>query len=224
MFTKEFLYEEIVVKNKSLSQIANENDVSDTLIYNYSKKFNIQNPRSRKFRDLTGKIFNRLTVLSPVYKKDGVKTFVWKCRCECGNIINVRRTALISNITKSCGCLKKDAIENKSHMWRGFGKIPKSFMTKYKYHAKRRKIEFNLNIEYVDYLYEKQNGKCALSGIDLYFKQQDTNISIDRIDSSKGYIPENVWLVSKHINIMKHTQSVADFLTTCKQIIDFNNA
>jgi hypothetical protein len=35
------------------------------------------------FDDLTGKIFNRLTVVERVYKENTKKTY-WKCKCSCG--------------------------------------------------------------------------------------------------------------------------------------------
>ena len=53
----------------------------------------------------------------------------------------------------------------------------------------------------------KQNKKCALSGIDLIFEANhgkiEGNISLDRIDSQKGYTINNVQWVHKDINFMK---------------------
>lgn len=51
--------------------------------------------------DLTGQKFNMLTVL----ERDGTSSgyVAWLCRCDCGNVINVRGTALTSGNTKSCG-------------------------------------------------------------------------------------------------------------------------
>lgn len=63
--------------------------------------------------NLIGKRFNRLLVLrlNKLYKiennlKDGVK--YWDCLCDCGNITTVTTRNLISGITKSCGCLRKN--------------------------------------------------------------------------------------------------------------------
>lgn len=54
-----------------------------------------------KIIDITGQKFNKLTVLgiasrNPLY---------WRCRCDCGNIINVRTSNLKRNQVKSCGCI-----------------------------------------------------------------------------------------------------------------------
>ena len=71
--------------------------------------------------DLTGKKFGRLTVLGfshkdvKKYRKSDDKPFqtkyLWKCRCNCGNITLVASSNLISGNTKSCGCLKKEIRE-----------------------------------------------------------------------------------------------------------------
>lgn len=59
-----------------------------------------------KFKDLTGNIIGKLTVINLAnYKKD--RCNYWNCLCECGTITTVKATSLITNKTKSCGCLKK---------------------------------------------------------------------------------------------------------------------
>jgi hypothetical protein len=83
---------------------------------------------------------------------------------------------------------------------------------------KHRKIphEFNLTNEHLIDLWNKQNHKCALTGIDLIHKWGYlASASIDRIDSDKGYVVGNVQLICKGINMMKnnHTQQeTIDFL------------
>lgn len=65
-------------------------------------------------QDLTGKKFNRLTVLEldrkeQKYTKTGKKDghfYYWKCQCDCGKIITVWSGHLISGHTRSCGCQK----------------------------------------------------------------------------------------------------------------------
>ena len=44
--------------------------------------------------------------------------------------------------------------------------------------------------------------------------------SIDRIDSNKGYIEDNVVWVHKDINIMKNKFSKEYFLMLCKKIVE----
>jgi hypothetical protein len=53
--------------------------------------------------DLTGKRFNKLVVLSYA-GKDKQRCRIWKCKCDCGNIKNIRSSHLLDHTTKSCGC------------------------------------------------------------------------------------------------------------------------
>lgn len=57
--------------------------------------------------DITGKKFNRLTVIECV-GSNKQREKMWKCQCECGNISVVRSSALKYGLTKSCGCLQKE--------------------------------------------------------------------------------------------------------------------
>lgn len=45
----------------------------------------------------------------------------WRCLCECGNSVVVKRKVLINGNTKSCGCLARDSVvaRNKSYMTHG---------------------------------------------------------------------------------------------------------
>ena len=57
--------------------------------------------------DLVGQRFGRLTVLEDTQERANGKV-IWKCQCDCGNVVNVRSTYLTSSSTQSCGCLHKD--------------------------------------------------------------------------------------------------------------------
>ena len=79
--------------------------------------------------------------------------------------------------------------------------------------AKNRGIEYSITKEYVQSIFEKQNGKCAYTGIELSsptsLKETKKeagnpyNISLDRIDSSLGYKEGNVQLVCCWVNSSK---------------------
>jgi hypothetical protein len=82
-----------------------------------------------------------------------------------------------------------------------------------------------LDIEEAWNLFNKQNGKCALSGIDLKFCQsireiKDTTASLDRIDSNKGYTIDNVQWVHKTANLMKQGLDMNEFKYWIKMIGD----
>lgn len=63
-----------------------------------------------KFIDLTGNRYGKLTVISRAKnkkRKTGGSRTMWKCQCECGNIITVESSHLKSGHSKSCGCITK---------------------------------------------------------------------------------------------------------------------
>jgi len=61
-----------------------------------------------KIRDIQSQKFGRLTVVCPTGKRSKQRGVIWLCRCDCGNLKEVRSDQLISGITKSCGCLQKE--------------------------------------------------------------------------------------------------------------------
>lgn len=58
--------------------------------------------------DLTGQKFGRLTVLKHAGYNESGHTALWECTCECGKVVTVRGTNLISGSTTSCGCYKHE--------------------------------------------------------------------------------------------------------------------
>lgn len=40
--------------------------------------------------------------------RDKWKNIIWKCKCDCGNIVKRPATLLAKGHTKSCGCLRKE--------------------------------------------------------------------------------------------------------------------
>lgn len=57
--------------------------------------------------DLTGHVYNKLTVIEESDRKVGGRVY-WVCRCECGNITHVATNNLRNGHTKSCGCRKAE--------------------------------------------------------------------------------------------------------------------
>lgn len=57
-------------------------------------------------KDLLGQIFGRLTVIEKTNNRSSSGSIIWKCQCECGNIVEIPTNALTSAHTMSCGCLQ----------------------------------------------------------------------------------------------------------------------
>jgi len=60
-----------------------------------------------KTRDIKGQKFGRLTALRLTDKRINTET-IWECKCDCGNIVEIKSSNLIHGKTKSCGCLQKE--------------------------------------------------------------------------------------------------------------------
>jgi hypothetical protein len=95
-------------------------------------------------------------------------------------------------------------------------RISGSFWWGIQKNAKKRGLVFDLDKKAMWDLFLIQNGKCALSGVEIYFgkglTRKGQTASIDRIDSSKGYVIGNVRWVHKIVNQMKWSISDEDFL------------
>ena len=59
-----------------------------------------------KAKDITNMTFGLLTAIEPTELKNR-GDIVWRCRCECGNIVELPATRLLLGNTSSCGCLQK---------------------------------------------------------------------------------------------------------------------
>lgn len=90
---------------------------------------------------------------------------------------------------------------------------------------KRGISEYELERNFLADLFVQQNGKCALSGVDMTLISGKgkiaTNASVDRIDGSKGYTKNNVQLVCLMANVCKGTGSNEDFNSFIKNAYEY---
>jgi len=109
---------------------------------------------------------------------------------------------------------------NNAHKGYYKGVLRKSFAHKYKTGAETRGLDFTVSFEYLADLLIEQDFECALSGISLDAMKLNNNASLDRIDSSLGYIEGNVQWVTSEINMMKQAYSQERFIEVCKAVAD----
>ena len=94
---------------------------------------------------------------------------------------------------------------------------------------KEHEVSDELDVEFLLGIYQEQQGLCAISGLPLTWgyegqehansgDRRGTNISIDRIDSSRGYVPGNVRLVCDRVNRIKSNMDDTDLYFWCCQI------
>lgn len=74
----------------------------------YTKIVNIRS--SVKKLNLIGEKFGRLTVL----REDPDKQYAYWCQCDCGKIKSIYAKSLRSGSSKSCGCLQKELLNDRS--------------------------------------------------------------------------------------------------------------
>lgn len=138
----------------------------------------------------------------------------YNVECDCGAEKTVLGTHLLSGATRSCGCNRRYPPRN----WLGCGSVSATYYKSIKRGAEggkgRNPIDFDISIEYIaNLLDEVQKGKCALTGLDISVRAKTA--SVDRIDSSVGYVVGNVQWLHKDVNMMKRHYGVDYFVKLC---------
>lgn len=171
-------------------------------------------------KDLTGCKIGKLTVL-----KDGGRSssggMMWLCECDCGSRVVVAATNLISGRQKACGCVRSEST-SKRKTTHGQHVTPE-----YKCWSKLKERCRNPNAK--DYPRYGGRGIAVCDrwnsfenfSLDMG-KRPSSRHSIDRIDNSLGYYPDNCrWATSleqgqnkrNNINLTIHgeTKTVAEW-------------
>lgn len=178
------------------------------------------------FVDRAGERYGKLLVVEPgeyVYSANGRPYRAWICHCDCGNVVQKRINALDSgpNSRVSCGC---NRIKKNSLLSKYVGDISGSEFSDIKKRARQAGLEFDLTAEYLWDLFLSQERRCRYTKWELTFNAGTTEAkgtsSLDRIDSSKGYIPGNVQWVHKYVNRAKLNYSEDYFISLCKAVVE----
>lgn len=155
--------------------------------------------------DLIGKRFDRLVVLNRVGSASNGDV-LYLCQCDCGNQKVYRASNIKHGYNKSCGCKHRDVLVERN--WRGgFSQRDKRIHQMYK-----------------DMIYRCYSKKCKayrwygakgitvcpewLADENSFFDfcekyGYNKDLTIDRIDSSKGYCPENCRFVDVRFNALR---------------------
>lgn len=216
--------------------------------------------RNMAFKDLTGMVFGRLTVLYQADDKvedDGTHKMMWHCLCECGNEKDILGASLSYGATTSCGCIQREKSSQLDESIRirdnngsithkrcpvcgEFKKVTEFHHNKcmadgytsvckdcarhtlgrryknYKQGANMRGLDFCLTKYEFDEITKRPCEYCGeYSGefLGTYF------CGIDRIDSSQGYITNNVVACCETCNRMKWDYKLNDWVDKMKKIL-----
>ncbi len=96
--------------------------------------------------------------------------------------------------------------------------------------TKKKRVKYDtildFDLQYLLELWKKQEGKCAVSGISmthiLFNGHSKTNVSIDRVNSNKGYTKNNIQLVCSIVNKMKLDMNIDELVYFCNKILKHN--
>jgi hypothetical protein len=200
-------------------------------------------PPEKRYQHLWGSKHGEWTVLSfhemkkyPSKKNPNKVThrpYVY-CVCSCGAKESVQLTGLLNGRTKRCGiCNSKDIKapqppvlrHDRNHSYKGTKDISGEYFSHVLHGANKRKIEFLVSIQDLQDQWNKQQGKCVYTNIELQCLKTSTRkflpsayenlshkASLDRIDSNDGYTKENIQWVSSTVNVMKSRLSNDLFL------------
>lgn len=191
-----------------------------------------------KILPIIGTKFGSLEVISEdqKYRSDGKSIWLLQCICTEKQWItskDLRRTVKPRVMCSKCsrslaGKLRmlNSNLHKKIGSHSGVGDLTLTHLHHWKAGAKKRNLEWNLDVNYLWDLFLQNDKKCTLSGVPIELGElKDSKVnyaeltaSLDRIDSSRGYEKGNVQWVHKHINIMKNKYDQQYFIDMCKAV------
>jgi len=166
--------------------------------------------------DLAGKKFGLLTVLERVFPNTKRNNTMWKCLCDCGNVVDIQGNKLTAGERDSCGCTRNVYVE---HGCCKGGKSTReySMFQKANERAKKYNIPFNLSLDdivipefcpvFPSIKLSKENKK-----------QSFDSPTLDRLVTSLGYVKGNVRVISWRANDVKGNASYEELITVANWI------
>ena len=159
------------------------------------------------FIDLTGERFGKLVVNHFSYSIG--TNYLWNCTCDCGNTKDINKSSLRRGLTNSCGCEQGHSLpEGESRA--------RALFSSYKSNAKRRGIEFGIDIGEFKMITKLNCHYCNKepSQISSDKKANGAYIynGIDRLNSKKGYFSDNIVPCCQICNWRKSNASEKDFI------------
>lgn len=226
--TRDYLNDAYVSRGRSINSIARETGFDPLTI---KRRLHFHGIALRKRSDaeshnLSGRTFGKLTVGALLRKqRGGSSVLYYKCTCACGAVREVRAAHLLAGASKACKrCASRPS--SASPHWKGCGEMTGYYWGRACRGAIERGLPVEITIEQAWEAFLRQNRRCALTGLPLAMlggnsTEAEATASLDRIDSSRGYVPGNVQWVHKHINRMKNDFDEAHFRFLCQLIVKY---
>ena len=129
------------------------------------------------------------------------------------------RSNLNKDKYKKMSYAEKEAYKGYQNIWQQINLVRYRFLAA-RYRARRKGQEFSITEEDIKELLTHQDNKCFYLGIPFDNNSDRYSLSIDRIDSSKGYTKENIRLASSIVNYMKAEYPEEEFWSTVKLLYE----
>ena len=180
--------------------------------------------------DLIGKRFGKLVVKKQLTERGNRGQIKWECVCDCGNKHITTGECIRSGKSKSCGCnrltppnkekdrelaiwkqLYKSTIEKRSKK-QGY----KSDISFYEFRKISKQKCFYCGLENSNFATDRNSHRNKISDCVIKYN------GIDRIDSTKGYLINNVVACCKYCNTAKNTMTQKEFKQFIKRVYEYN--
>lgn len=124
--------------------------------------------------------------------------------------------------TRYCGvCRGKRERASKSGCIEDKARI---MIAKTKNRAKNNNLPFEIDALWIVMQWYKQHGRCSLSGRPMTLAFGPCGVSLERINSDKGYTRRNTVLVALQVNSMKSDMKLQDFLDWCRTVTEYSES
>ena len=145
--------------------------------------------------------------------RDAHRIHLWWWASDCCGIR--QGPSSISHMSRSQRCRACSRKRENNGRWLGHEQISGSFLYQYRHDARTRGLAWEVTPEQLWAKWVEQEGCCAYTGWPL---EHGVNASIDRIDSTVGYLLGNVHWVHRDVNWAKRDFTERYFLTLCAAV------
>jgi hypothetical protein len=168
-----------------------------------------------KGKDLTRKVFGRLTVLGFSHTNNHNLKY-WYVKCECGNSSTVRHGHLTGGATKSCGCITKERMTTHGMSGTPAYKSWQKMLTRCNNSNDKRYNDYGgRGIKVCDRWYDFENFLQDMG-------ERPKGMSIERIHNDSGYYPMNCkWATRKEQMRNRRNNYLVTYNGKTKPLVDW---